>query len=300
MEYIDEYRRITKIRRSSLRGVVRNVALDTLCVIDKVRGIEKFLNRPRIQFLYIHHIFKDEEANLKELIARLSKNHIFISYSEAVSKLWNGRIDKPYIVISSDDGFKNNLRAAEILSSYGLSACFFVNPSIVGEVNSEVVKEYCSNNLNFPPVEFLDWNEVEQLQKLGHEVGAHTMSHLNMALASKEKIVEDLSDCYSILVNRCGVAHHFAFPYGRFFNFNESCREAVFTAGFISCASAERGCHISNNQSLLKDKLCILRDHVVLNWDLDHVIHFITKNSRNASFKRNFFPYKSNENNHFD
>ena len=57
--------------------------------------------RARVQFLYIHHIFKDEENSFDELFLNY---HTFISHSEAVNRVINGHIDKPYISISSDDG----------------------------------------------------------------------------------------------------------------------------------------------------------------------------------------------------
>ena len=66
----------------------------------------EYLKKPRIQFLYIHHVFKDELKNFDILLKSLSAHHEFISYSEGVDKLLKGEIDKPYIIISSDDGLK--------------------------------------------------------------------------------------------------------------------------------------------------------------------------------------------------
>jgi peptidoglycan/xylan/chitin deacetylase (PgdA/CDA1 family) len=298
MDYIDRYEQIKKLRPFKVRSVLRDIVLDGLSLIDKINDLKRYLDRPRIQFLYIHHVFKDEERNLEKLILRLSENHFFLSYSEAVDRLCNNDIDKPYIVISSDDGFENNLRAGEILSANGISACFFVNPSIINEPNYEVIKRFCNEKLNFPPIKFLDWKGVNRLQKLGHEIGSHTMTHLNIAMTPLVKVIGELNESYAVLKSNCGEVKHFAFPYGRFFHFNELSRKEVFNAGFVSCATAERGCHISHNRPLSTDELCILRDHVILDWNLDHVFHFIANNSRNANIKNNLFPYRINESDH--
>src|ERR1035437_1100222 len=292
MQYFATYKEIKKRQPIRFRGHIRNLALNGLSIIDKITGIQKDLSKPRIQFLYIHHAFKDEEKMLDVLLKKLSLNHTFISYSDAVTKILNRKIDNPYISISLDDGFKNNIRAAEIMNNNGAKGCFFINPSIVGEKSFETITNHCKERLNFPPVEFLNWQNVEQLQKMGHEIGSHTMAHINVAKTSKEYFIEDCNKTFEIIKSRCGEAKHFAFPYGRFFDFNEFGRKTVFECGFISCASAERGCHINPDKNLLNEELCILRDHVILDWNINHVFHYLAHNSRNAITQNNLFPYK--------
>jgi peptidoglycan/xylan/chitin deacetylase (PgdA/CDA1 family) len=291
MQYFNNYREVKKLKPSGLRGHLRNAALHGLSWIDKLRGIEDQLKKPRVQFLYIHHIFKDEEHHLRNLLQKLQKYHTFISYSEGIDRIINQRIDKPYVVLSSDDGFKNNINAARIFNEYGAKGCFFINPSIVGETNFGVIETYCQSRLHFPPVEFLNWNEVNTLQKMGHEVGSHTMNHINVAETSSAAIAQDMNDSYQELHKRCGDIKHFAYPYGRFFHFNETGRKACFDAGFISCATAERGCHINHERMLAHDELCILRDHIMLDWNVNHILHFLSANSKAARFSNNLFPY---------
>jgi len=166
-----------------------------------------------------------------------------------------------------------------------------INPSIIGCDNFDKVKKYCRKRLNFPPVQFLNWNDVEQLLKLGHEIGSHTMEHINIANAPEDLIIEDMQKTYEILKRKCGEIKHFAFPYGRFSHFNEIGRKAVFNAGFKSCASAERGCHINHHEELSRKELCIRRDHMILDWDIEHIKFFIAKNSKFAEANNNLYPY---------
>src|SRR6266498_627135 len=291
MKYFETYKEVKELKLFNVRGHLRNIALSGLSVIDRVKSYEKELSRPRVQFLYVHHVFKDEEEKFDLLLKKLLADHTFISYSDAVEKVLKREIDKPYITISSDDGFKNNIRVAEILNRYAAKACFFINPSIIEENNYERIKRYCKEKLNFPPVEFLNWKEIEQLQKMAHEIGSHTMNHINVAETPVEVLKADIEKSYEILKTKCGDVKHFAFPYGKFFHFSEAGRKTVFNAGFISCATAERGCHINHDRALSRNELCILRDHLILDWDINHILHFIINNSRKASINNNLFPY---------
>ncbi|MBK6371009.1 MAG: hypothetical protein IPF64_14610 [Flavobacteriales bacterium] len=137
MSYATRYAEIKAYNPHGLRGTLRNVALDGLATAYQVGGrMERALQRPRVQFLYIHHTFTDELAGLERLIKDLARHHSFISHSEAVERVRNGTIDKPYIAFSSDDGFKNNLDGGRLLHAHGISACFFVNPGLIGGFES--------------------------------------------------------------------------------------------------------------------------------------------------------------------
>ncbi len=284
--FISNYEELQRSKTKTFRGHLRNIALTGL----SLAASEQYLNKPRVQFLYIHHVFKDEERRLDILLKRLSKHHQFISYNDAVNKVLTGTVDKAYITFSSDDGFKNNLCAAEILNEYDAKACFFVNPGVVGETDFNKIKKYCKDILEFPPVEFLNWDEVEQLLQMGHEIGSHTMMHMNIAKATTEAITYDMRETYRILNERCGNVKHFAFPYGRFFHFNAIGRKAVFDAGFSTCATAERGCHINPVAAITSEELCIRRDHTVLGWDINHIMYFLINNAKNVSINNNFYP----------
>ena len=288
--FVDTYSDLKQFKPTTARDGFRNLVLDflSLGISEKNRLFEK----PRIQFLYVHHVFKDEEKSLVRLIETLGKHHRFISYSHAVDKILSGQIDEPSIVFSSDDGLKNNLSAAKIFSSFNISACFFVNPSIIGQSDRRIVAEFCKERLHFPPVEFMTWEEIHQLQQMGHEIGSHTMSHINVARSQRQELEDEIGKSFSILKQRCGAVRHFAYPYGRFFHFNEEGRKLVFEAGFESCCSAERGCHINHGRKICKEELLIRRDHIILGWKLKHILYFLAANARTASERNNLYPWR--------
>lgn len=289
--FVERYSELLLWRPVSLRDIVRSVVLKGLIFKNAISNArEKYNNIPRVQFINIHHVFKDEENHLEILLETLSKDFEFISYSDAVSKILSSNIDKPYIVFTSDDGLKNNLKAAEILGRYNAKACFFINPGLIGEKDYSKIEQHCRQVLDFPIAEFLDWKDIELLQSGGHEIGGHTMNHINIAKATQAVIAADAEQTLAVLNQHCGQIKHFAFPYGRFIHFSEAGRKAIFEAGYSSCASAERGCHINPDSPLNAEELCIRRDHIILAWGIDQILYFIINNAKNAASQNNLFP----------
>jgi len=276
----------------SLQAFARHVTLNGLALKTKLPIAKTLFRKPRIQFLYIHHVFDDEIDKFDILLDELSKYHSFISYSKAVDKILTDNIDKPYISISSDDGFKNNLAAAAVLDKYGAKGCFFINPDFIGISDYLQTRDICRKRLNFLPTEFMDWDDVDQLLKEGHEIGSHTIGHINIAKTNISEVEDNLNQSFEIINKRCGNASHFSFPYGRFSHFNQISFDMVFKAGYLSCASAERGCHISPLRKLNPDELFIRRDYVVCDWNINHILYFILNNSQKSSMKTNLNPYK--------
>ena len=122
MYFATQFTDVLKRKPITLRDKVRSLVLDLLFAKEALIGYKKQLQKPRVQRLYFHHIFEDEEQKFRNLLKRLAKHHTFISHSEAVARITNNEIDKPYISFSSDDGFKNNLKAAEILKIAGVKS----------------------------------------------------------------------------------------------------------------------------------------------------------------------------------
>ena len=285
-EFTETYAAVKQYQGVGLRHYARWAALSALSVPHRFIKDTK----PRVQFLYIHHIFQDEELPFETMLKALSEEYAFVSYSEAVNRVLTGNIDRPYLSISSDDGFHNNLAAGRILRSMGISACFFLNPGLIGETNYHTIKQHCAEKLEFPPVAFLNWQEVEQLQKMGHEIGAHTLYHERVSSRPSGDFADDCIKSRDLLLRNCGEIKHFSFPYGRFSDFSAEAAKTVFESGFESCASAERGCHVGTTPLSVKE-VCIRRDHILPEWPLSHVRYFLNRNSRRAGASDNEFPY---------
>jgi peptidoglycan/xylan/chitin deacetylase (PgdA/CDA1 family) len=272
------------------RDLVRHGALSFLATVYKATGLmSSGLARNRIQFLYLHYLFEEGRSSFRKLLTRLSVDHNFISYSEAVDRIVQGKIDRPYVTISFDDGLKDSLIAAELLNEFGIKACFFTCVSMIGETDSWRIKEFCLRRLNMPPSEFLSWDDLGTLLKAGHEIGSHTMTHPNLAKLSEQETEAEIAGSFEVLTRELGQVKHFAWPYGHFSDFNPIAAKMVFQSGFKSCASAERGCHVtqaSNGES----SLCIRRDNTVAKWPVDHLLYLMARNSQSASWQTNQWP----------
>ncbi len=265
------------------RELVRYAALTGLGAGYRLsRRVECGLARNRVQILCLHHVFDHEKARFRELLRTLSVHHRFITYSEAVERIAAGDVDAPYIAFSFDDGFRCTLDAAAILEEFGASACFFVCPSIIGEQRRAKVEAFCRERLriDFAP-EFLSWAELELLLKRGHEVGSHTMTHADLRRLTAPELHDEIAASYDVLRARLAAADHFAWPYGRFRHFTPGALDAVFEAGFTSCASAERGSHIPAGKQHTSN-VCLRRDNVDAAWPITHSLYFIARNGNRA------------------
>ncbi len=293
MVLADRYADVKAHAPAGMRGRLRHAALTGLAASQRAIGADnRALRLPRVQFLYIHHTFSDELGALDRLLRELARTHRLIAYSEAVDRVLSARIDEPCIAISSDDGFRNNLEGGRILVDHGVSACFFVNPGLIGLKDHERIRTVCAERLHFPPVAFLDWDEAERLKAMGHEIGSHSWEHHRLATLGLSALRDDIARSRETLVARLGDAPHFAFPYGRFSDLPEAGFRAVFEAGHRSCASAERGCH-RPARPLAPQELLLRRDHIVLDWPLAHIRYFLAASARKSSPAANGYPARA-------
>jgi peptidoglycan/xylan/chitin deacetylase (PgdA/CDA1 family) len=285
------------VMQRSPRAIARHATLTTLSGLWRSRGrIERALQRPRVHFLFLHHVFPDEEVQFRKLLQILAKNHTFISYSEAVERSVTGRIDRPYMAFSMDDGFKNCCRAAAVLTEFGARGCFFLITSMVGERDPEKIREFCATKLALPPVEFMTWNDVELLRRHGHEIGSHSLSHARLSTLTQTQLEDEIGASEDVLRRTVGEARHFAWPYGSFADISSEAVDAVFKAGFSSLASGVRGCHISDEAPGRNSHVCIRRDLCEPHWPVEHTLYFLATSSAKASKTTALWPYSIRKN----
>lgn len=262
------------------RQLARHFVLST-CSQLALPFLVSSVNRNRVHFLVFHHVFEHEEQNFINLIEwLLNSGQTIISYSDAINKVYNGNIDKPYIAFSFDDGLKNCIRASELLCRYEISACFFVNSKIIGEENIEIIRIHCLQQLAISPMPFLSWSDIEIMVNQGHEIGGHTYSHVNLANIENEHIFHELSRDKNILESRLGTIKHFAWPYGMPRHFTAFAHKNVVDVGYQSCASAVRGAHFTE---LTNSNTCIFRENLVASWPLKHIKYFLALSAAKQS-----------------
>jgi len=124
--------------------------------------------------------------------------------------------EKPKTVIewSFDDGYELDLKVADILESFGHKAVFYIVLDNVGKRG------------------YLNWDQVKELEKRGHEIGSHTVSHPQdlKALFDEELHyeVQNSKDMLEIVLGH-SVAK-FCYPRGRY---DERVQAFVNRAGYV-------------------------------------------------------------------
>ena len=257
------------LRDGPVRATLRDLALTTLGVARR-RHTAEALRTPRVQNLYLHFLPSEDAAQFRQLVTRLSADHTFVPYSQAVARAVNGPLDRPYLSFSFDDGFATNLRAAEILAEVGISACFFVFTGWIGLERGDLLRTFPTSLGDEERT--LTWSEVERLLELGHEIGSHTMDHRDLVQLPLAAAVEQIERSKAVLESRIGPVDHFAWPNGQFHHFSAELARATFAAGYASCASAVRGAHVETSG---RHDLCVRRDHVVSSWPTSHVLYLL-------------------------
>ena len=290
MNYIKTYKELEKQSPNVISRKIRHSALNLLALKDRLLNWNNIVSQKAgVQILYFHHVYDDEILAFDLLLKYLAQSHTFVSYSEAVYRILNGDNSEPCIALSSDDGFQNNLVAAKIMDKYAAKACFFINPNSIGLSDPSLIADFCRNRLKVRPTKFLNWNEINDLQNSGHEIGAHTRDHINVAETPLRAFREDLEATRKIINSRCGNPRYFSFPFGRIAHFSKEAMAEVFKAGHDSCASAERGSH-NCEKPVRKEKLLLRRDQIIAGWPLSHNLYFIRRNLKKLKQARNEWP----------
>jgi peptidoglycan/xylan/chitin deacetylase (PgdA/CDA1 family) len=95
---------------------------------------------------------------------------------------------------------------------------------------------------NVSPVPMLSWNEVRAMASNGIEVGAHTVTHPNLARISMDAMVYEISTSKSDIESRVGQpVYGFAVPYGQAGYWSAATVSAVRAAGFRYMCLASQG-----------------------------------------------------------
>jgi len=103
------------------------------------------------------------------------------------------------IALTFDDGYREQLVIARYLARRGIKATFFV---ITG------LREFMGRELLGP-------SEIKEVASMGHEVGSHTVTHIDMTRASEDVMYRELVESKRYLSELLNdEVTSFAYPYG--------------------------------------------------------------------------------------
>ena len=273
-KYTKKFKEIKKI---SIRSLLRSGALSILYFLH-IAKIRAALRKNRVHFIYLHHVFNDEINKFKLFIDYLiDSGHIFVGYSEAIKIIKSGEIGHPYICLSFDDGLKSCMNAESVLSERRISAMFFINGLVLEHNSFFSKKNFARKRLNMQPVDFLNYENIKHLKLNGHEIGNHTYSHQDISKITQHEFEADFLRNHRLLTEAFGEIKHFAWGYGGTKNVTNEALSFVENFGYLSSASAERGCYISKDAGLY-----VLRDHCIAHWPIAHMKYLMYRSIKNA------------------
>lgn len=153
-------------------------------------------------------------ANFKKQIEFYKKYYCIIS-PEQLLDFYNNQLinySKPLLLITFDDGIKNNIYAVELLKEYNIKALFFVVPGFIDTV-ADQQRNYFTTHIRPQINSFLDneeedfmamsWEELKRINKEGHVIGSHTQTHTLVAKEStKENSVIEITNSKSIIAKK--------------------------------------------------------------------------------------------------
>lgn len=161
-----------------------------------------------------------------------------VSLSDLVEKVRRGEDVSRHLVITFDDGYRDNGEsAAPRLKRAGLPACFFIATNFI---ESDRVPWWDAEA--GIPSEWMSWDQVRDLAAQGFELGAHTCNHVDLGVVAgteaEREIVESGARLSAEVGSRIDL---FSYPYGRKHQITEENRQAVRDAGYACCVSAYGG-----------------------------------------------------------
>lgn len=179
------------------------------------------------------------DAAAFERHCRFYRRHFHVvPLQELVRRLQQGQTVDRHLAITFDDGYRDNFENARpVLEKLSLPATFFV---VTGWIGSDVVPRWDSvRGVRHP---WMTWDQVRALHQRGFEIGAHTMSHVDLGAVPPAVARREVLGARMELQRRLGASvESFAYPYGGRGDVTEANRDVVKRAGFRCCCSSFGG-----------------------------------------------------------
>lgn len=188
--------------------------------------------------------------------------------------------------VTFDDGYGDNLScAAPILKKYGIPATFFVTS---GFINTKKVFPWDVDN----PVEnpIMTWDDVRQLDRMGFEIGAHSMTHADLGRLSLEEARTEIRMAKQQIEAELGKEiSAFAFPYGGRSNCKPEVSAVVKEEGFSYCCLGYGGKVCKYSDAFRLHRTYTYPTVLELAMDLDGFVGYFDGDTRILGFRASQF-----------
>ena len=211
-------------------------------------GVSRVL-APRITVILYHRVSDDVRDNLTVGVEQFERQMSLLrqhcqplTLNEVLGSAQVARSDRPLVAVTFDDGYLDNCtHAAPILLRHGIPAAFFVSTGIV-DSDRQFPHDLRRGNPHIPTMR---WSQLRQMRDWGFAIGSHSVSHIDCAQESAERVQAELLQSKADLERELGILSPvFAYPYGGRQHMTAARLEMVKQAGYSGCLSAYGGSNL--------------------------------------------------------
>ncbi|MBI2621970.1 MAG: polysaccharide deacetylase family protein [Candidatus Levybacteria bacterium] len=207
---------------------------------DYILGSLLGINKDYLSILCFHSIsdggnrYSIGLTDFKRELKTISQNANFVNIDEAIEVIGGQRVEKPSVVLTFDDGYKDALKVVPLIKEYQIPAVIF----ILSDRKNANRKELDNKT------KLLSTEEIKQLVKEGWTIGCHSATHADFTSLSPSQIKKEIIDSKKSIEKEIGIKiKYFAYPKGVL---SDEIIKAVKKAGYIAAfgvwpGNVERG-----------------------------------------------------------
>ena len=154
----------------------------------------------------------------------------FATVADLAERAGGGAPPAGLAALSFDDGMEDNHSVLlPILEEYGIPATVYVTTGLIGEANPWMAPDSGARMMTA--------DELRDLAAAGVELGAHTVTHPDLATLGREACLREMTDSRTEIEAISGQAvRTFAYPFCRY---GDAAKAAAEEAGFIAAVTCE-------------------------------------------------------------